>query len=368
MSIRRSALLPAPAFAVPIVILAVCLNIPAMYGQSKTSSFGSDDVQVSVSSADRASAHSAARVYKHAYFSRTPAGMAARHQAARSRLAAAAASSALSSAGVAGDDFTQNPGDVSYQGGATVEFAKSHAVYLNPGGECTIAGCWGNPERFLDDVGESDFIHVLDQYVGLHGSGRYTVGSRAVLKGALPATPLLESDLIAILHGVVAKTGASGYGHIYHLFLPPGVDTCFDPPDNNVCYSPDNFATFGFCAYHDSVTYTDFGHVLFTVEPWQGPGSFCEDSPVGAPNGQLADSTNDTLSHELFETISDPDGDAWWNTVNLALGGNEIGDECLFLGPDGFLAEPTFRADGHLYRVQSEYSNQKHACAISPRN
>ena len=130
------------------------------------------------------------------------------------------------------------------------------------------------------------------------------------MKGALPTTPLLESDLIAILHGVVAKTGASGYGHIYHLFLPPGVDTCFDPPDNNICYSPDNFATFAFCAYHDSVTYTDLGHVLFTVEPWQGPGSGCEDSPVGAPNSQLIDSTDDTLSHELFETISDPDGDA----------------------------------------------------------
>jgi hypothetical protein len=362
MSTHRPALLRAPASAVSIVVLALCLNVPAAFSQSKSSLFRSDDLHVSVSDADRASAQSAVRVYKHAYFSRTPVGLAARHQAAQPHSAGAKKSSSA----IAGDDFTQNPGDVTYQGGPTVAYAVSHAVYVNPGGACTIASCWGNPEGFLDDVGESDFIHVLDQYVGLFSSNRYTLGRRAVVTAPLVENPLSESDLIAILHGVVAKTGAGGYGNIYHLFLPPGVDTCFDAPANNVCYSPDNPATFAFCAYHNSVTYSDLGHVLFTVEPWQGPTSGCEDSPVGAPNGQLTDSTDDTLSHELFETISDPDGDAWWNDTNLALGGNEIGDECLFFGSDGFLILPTFFADGHLYRTQSEYSNEKHACAISP--
>lgn len=365
MSIHRSLLLRVLASAVSLAVLSLCLLVPAACSQSNPSLFRSDDLQIRLTDADRASAQSAVRVYKHAYFSRTSAGLAARHQASAHPQGASAAKSSLA---VAGDDFTQNPGDVTYQGGPTVAYAVSHAVYLNPGGTCTIASCWGDPERFLDDIGESDFIHVLDQYVGLSSRNRYTLGHRAVLKDALPENPLSESDLIAILHGVVAKMGAGGYGNIYRLFLPPGVDTCFDAPANNVCYSPDNFATFGFCAYHDSVTYTDLGHVLFTVEPWQGPGSGCEDSPTGAPNGQLADSTNDTLSHELSETISDPDGTAWWNDADLVLLGNEIGDECLFIGSDGYLNEPTYFADGHLYRTQSEYSNNKHACAISPHN
>lgn len=364
MSIHRSVFLRVLASGVSIAVLSLCLIVPAAVSQSKSSLFRSDDMHVRVSDADRASAQSAVRVYKHAYFSRTAAGLAARHQAAAHPHGASAAKSSLV---VAGDDFTQNPGDVTFQGGPTIAFAQSHAVFVNPGGACTIASCWGDPERFLDDAGESDFIHVLDQYVGLSSRDRYTLGNRAVLTDALAENPLSESDLIAILHGVVAQTGAGGYGNIYHLFLPPGVDTCFDPPLNNVCYSPDNFATFAFCAYHDSVTFSDLGHVIFTVEPWQGAGSGCEDSPVGAPNGQLADSTDDTLSHELSETISDPDGNAWWNFSNLALLGNEIGDECLFLGSDGFLVEPTFPVDKHLYRVQSEYSNSKHACAISPR-
>ena len=364
MSIYRSAIIRALGFSLPFVVLAFCFSVPDAFGQSKSSVFNSDDMRVSVTEADRASAQNTVRVYKHVYFARTPAGQAARHEAPNS----ASASASKSSLSISGKDFTQNPADVTYQGGPTVQFAVSHAVYINPGGACTIASCWGDPERFLDDVGESDFIHLLDQYVGLSGRDRYTVGHRAVVRDPLPENPLSESDLISILHGVIAKTGASGYGHIYHLFLPPGVDTCFDPPNNNICYSPDNFPTFFFCAYHDSVTYPDLGHVLFTVEPWQGPTSGCEDSPVGAPNSQLIDSTNDTLSHELFELISDPDGNAWWNASNAPLFSNEIGDECLFFGSDGFFVEPTFRVDGHLYRVQSEYSNSKHACAISPHD
>lgn len=342
-------------------MFTLCLNALSAFGQSNSSAFRSDDLQVRVNDADRAAALNTIHVYKHAYFARTPAGRAARHEAAPSRSASAKSVFQLSGTG-----FTQDPGDVTFQGGPTIQFAVSHAVFVNPGGTCSIAGCWGDPERFLDDVGGSDFIRLVDQYTGITAHNRYAVGNRAVLTDPIAENPLLESDLIAILHGVVAQTGDTGYGHIYHLFLQPGTDTCFDPPNNNVCYSPDVPATFAFCAYHDSVTFPDFGHVIFTVEPFQGPGSGCEDSPVGAPNGQLADSTDDTLSHELFETISDPDGTAWFNLSNLALLFNEIGDECLFIGPDGFLAEPTFRVDNHLYRVQSEYSNAKHACAISP--
>src|SRR6266700_5550876 len=56
----------------------------------------------------------------------------------------------------------------------------------------------------------------------------------------------------------------------------------------------------------------------------------CSSRP-GTPNGQLADSTNNVLSHETFETITDPDGTAWWNSLDNGLFGQEIGDECSFI-------------------------------------
>jgi hypothetical protein len=354
--------------AAAALLASICFCASVAHGQSKNSSFSGSDLEVSVSDADRAGAGSVVRGEGHANYARTAAGVTARNHDAMKRQSLAASAAAANSQ-VVGESFTQNPGDVTYFGGPVLQYAVSHAVYINPGGACTISGCWGNPEGFLADVSDSDFIHVLDQYAGVTANRRYTVGSRAVLKGNLSSNSLSESDLIAILHGVVSKTGAAGYGNIYHLFLAPGIDTCFDAPANNVCYSPDNLATFAFCAYHDNATFTDLGlHVIFTVEPSQlVPG--CEDAPTGAPNSLLIDSTNDTLSHELSETISDPDLDAWFNNSSFSLAGSEIGDECLFADPfTNIISEPTFRIDGKLYRIQSEYSNDKHACAISPKD
>jgi hypothetical protein len=360
MELRWMRLWHSMRIAVAAVTL-IALSVPLARAQSNQSSGSSDDVNISVSDADRAGAAAAKQTFRHANYARTPAGAAARQKPQLLRQSQASAASNK----IANDNFTQNPGDLTYQGGAVVDFAQSHAVYLT-NGTCTIAGCWGNPEGFLRDLSESDFIHVVDQYTGLHAREPYTVGFRARFTGALPATPLSTSDLATFLHALVANTGVAGYRHIYHLFLPPGVDTCFDPPFDNQCYSPDNPATFVFCAYHGSGDFPDLNqHVLFTVEPFQAvPG--CANGS-GPPNGTLIDSTNDTLSHETFETITDPDGDAFWNRSNFGLFGEEIGDECLFVDPVTLnLTEPTFRINGKLYRVQSEYSNQRHACAIAP--
>jgi hypothetical protein len=343
-------------------LAAASMSALAAHAQSKESRFSNDDLQVRVTPADRDAAGRAVQGSRHLNYARTPAGIAAHNHADFTRIPAAKPPDEDE----VGNGWTQNPGDVAYLGGMVVQHAVSHAVYVNPGGACTIASCWGDPEGFLADLFDSDFIHLTDEYTGQSDDRRYTVGARFVLKDALASNVLYESDLVAILHSVVMTSGEAGYGNIYHLFLPPGVDTCFDPPNESECYSPDNPATFSVCAYHDYVTFTDLGqHVLFTVEPWQG-ASGCVDSPTGAPNGQLADSTNDTLNHETFETISDPDVNAWLNDTNAYLDGLEIADECEFFS-NGYQTDPTFRINGKVYRVQSIYSNRKHTCAISPQ-
>jgi hypothetical protein len=195
-------------------------------------------------------------------------------------------------------------GDLSYQGGSVVEYAQSHAIYLySTSAGCTTPACWGRPATFLQRLGESDFIHVVDQYIGNSADDRYTVGGGffGFLPAASPTAPLVDADMAFIAHEAAQAAGQTGYGHIFHIFLPPGQDECFDAP-SGVCYSPDVPATFFFCAYHTSADFLDGTHVLYTVEPYQNV-SGCNVQP-GTPNGELVDSTMNSLSHETFEGSS----------------------------------------------------------------
>jgi hypothetical protein len=262
------------------------------------------------------------------------------------------------------------PADLSFQGGKVVEFAQSHPIFLfSTSAHCTSPACWGNPSTFLQDLGNSTIIHVVDQYTENHADHRYTLGT-SLHHNIGPSTktkPLVDADMAAFAHAAAVQLGESGYSHIFHIFLPPGQDVCFTATDG-VCYSPDVPATFAFCAYHSSADFTDGRHVLYTVEPFQNvPG--CNVQP-GTPNGQLVDSTASTLSHETIETITDPDGTAWWNnTGNLDLNGFEIADECQYfeiIGQNAFGAAPTIQIGPKKFAIQREYNNDRHACTETP--
>jgi hypothetical protein len=248
------------------------------------------------------------------------------------------------------------------QGGPVMEHAVQHAVYLLPDNRAcpTIAACWGNPEQFLHDLNRSEYIHVTDQYVGTQEHSRYPVGVSGSLTYKIPAKPLTDADIQAVVHAMVALDGGlSGYHHEYHVFLPPGQDECFDS----------TFATCAsnaFCAYHSSADFKDVGHVIYSVEPFANvPG--CSSLQ---PDGSSPSSQNSILSHEMIESITDPDGDAWWNaTGDLDLFGFEIADECQwinFVGNNaGFLLDPVY-LNGRLYFIQSEYNNHFNGCTDGP--
>jgi len=325
-----------------------------------------DELTIRPTAADHSAALAAQTRYRHA----NPAHTAAVQSLSALQTAQRTHSYGSVGAGSDGNELLQYFTDVQNDGGRVVKSALSHAIYLQPqsGVQCTIVTCWGDPEGFLRDLGNSDFIHVIDQYIGLSSNYRYTVGFHATVNYTPPATALLDTDIQAFVHAVAAKTGASGYGHIYHVFLPPGQDECFDSTLSD-CYSPDNESTFYFCAYHSSVDFPDIGHVLYTVEPY-GNILDCQVEP-GSLNGSLVDSANNLLSHETFETITDPDGDAWINSESSLFGGLEIADECVFFGFDaGGLYDgykvPTFLIGQRRYAVQLVNSNKQHACSSAP--
>jgi len=352
-------------FSAGLLLLGVAVCVQAQVA-------GPDLVALKVSGADRSAVASATRVHRKAKaVSNADVGIvpAAGNESLSTAQAQALANFAtLRSASPANaGSAPRYPGDLFNFGGATVTSAKSHNIYVNPDRGCPAPGCWGNPGRYLADLGNSDFIHVVDQYTGVGSDRRYTTGVSYTASYPAPAPAYTDDDILAIVHAAAARGGQSGYGHIYHVFLRPGVDECFDS-SLSTCYSPDNFNTWYFCAYHSSADFADVGHVLYSVEPYQNV-SGCWVAP-GTPNGRLADSTNDTLSHEFFETVTDPDGDGWWQYLGSGMFGQEIGDECVFLAHlgDGSSAPSYYRAGGNPYATQPEYDNSAHGCTVKPGN
>lgn len=257
------------------------------------------------------------------------------------------------------------PADVSKGTGVTLPGAMNHAVYVNYNG--SIAANWGNPEAFLSDLFKDKFIHVTDQYTGRTSAGRYSVGANASVNYPLYGNVLYEHELWAIVHSVARGKGfGSGIGHIYHIFLPKGMDTCLD--EKLQCYAPDNPSAWVFCAYHDAIDFgpSDIGVVFFTVEPFQAVDGCAVANPYA--NSKLIDSTNSSLSHETFETITDPlPPTGWINITTYPEAGNEIADECQ--PPQNSLGnfmERIFPINGKRYQVQLEYSNTYHACVAQP--
>jgi hypothetical protein len=273
------------------------------------------------------------------------------------------------------DVAVNSPLDLTYFGGPVLGSVVSHNIFANCNAACRTPLNF-DPGKFLTDLGNDDFIELIYQYLTGPGvttttplSGRYTKGAGLDATVAFgPPQPgdtnpyYGELDIILLVLAGAAQPGlgGGGDGHIYHVYLPRNVDTCFEAPlgvATSTCYSPDNGSTFAFCAYHGTFR-VGVKRYLFTVEPYQDVGG-CRNNVgngrtlpnAASPTVDPADPGYSTLSHELFETITDPHLNAWFN----GLTGNEIGDLCASF--DNFVT-----VSHHPYVLQSEYSDVNHLC------
>ena len=250
-----------------------------------------------------------------------------------------------------------HPADLAYFGGPVMKSAVEHNIYVN----CKTSNeqCWGNPEEFFQNLPGSKLVSLLGQYTK-SSTANYTFGDGTPISYTAYSNIFYDNDLFSILHSVAKAIGASGYTYEYHIFLPKGIDTCFD--GTTQCYSPDNPPNWVFCAYHGAVTFPDLGTVIFSVEPYQNVFvkhvGGCQTFTKGY--NPLINSTDSTLAHETFESITDPNPNTfstlgWYNIPY----NQEIADLC-----DAFPMKQTI---GTLKLfIQTMYSNKYHGCANGP--
>lgn len=164
---------------------------------------------------------------------------------------------------------------------------------------------------------------------------------------------LTDDQLQAEISKVIAAEGwPTGGTSLFFIMLPSSVGVCIDG-------SSGECSTNTFCAYHSAFgTYSD--PTIYAVEPYNASINGC--SAGESPNGDDADATINTISHEQSEAISDPLLNAWYSAD---ANGDEMADLCAwtFGAASGSLgAEYNQVINGHDYFLQQEYSNDDSGC------
>lgn len=273
-------------------------------------------------------------------------------------------------------------GPVGYAGGPVLTSNRTHVIFWQPSGTPHLVfdpGYRPLVERFLRDVASashstSNVMALTGQYTdSLHRPAAYASRyAGAVLdshplprNGCVepPATAppwtvcLTDQQLQAEIERVVAAHHLpTAERDVYFLLTPKGLGSCMDafPADGCALGGPAN----GYCGYHQ---HTTDGQVDYAVIPYNAVPGHCQ-SNNPRPNGSTADPALSTMSHELAEMITDPNGDGWTDGSGM-----EIGDLCIStfgraIGGSGSRRYNQAIAGGRFY-LQDEWSNFNGACA-----
>jgi len=226
--------------------------------------------------------------------------------------------------------------------------------------------------QYLTDVAAASGTHgnvfaTNTEYSGLNGRVNYgvSVGTPVDDTTAFPAAGCTTNT--GAINVIAANSLPTDLGHMYVMFTPKGVETCFYPgnPSNQQC-SINSTPSAAFCGYHSYFGGT--GESIYAELPFpiysSATGYSCTKQNLGggiqSPNGDTdADVQISTLSHEMSEAITDPNLNAWYDSS-----GYENGDECAYVygtlsGSAGTHYNQVI--NGNVYLTQTEFSNHDYA-------
>jgi large repetitive protein len=256
--------------------------------------------------------------------------------------------------------------DLTYHGGPVMRSNTVYAIYWVPSGYSLPANYAATINQYFTDVaadsGRSTNVYGTDpQYTDSGGRASYdsTFGGSVTDTNSYPADGcadpfapwyvtkcLTDAQLQAEIQSVVAAHGwARDLHHMYFLFTPSGIDSCFDAGSTECAY---NY----YCAYHYYIP-TASGNIVYANMPFTYPDCDVGEYPNGSSN--QADPTINVVSHEHNEAVTDPLVSAWYDDQ-----GYEDGDKCawIFTGAQGpFGSEYTNTINGHNYWLQLEWDN-----------
>ena len=271
--------------------------------------------------------------------------------------------------------------NLSYHNGPTMNTNTTFAIFWgDPSKTSWDSGYQSLIERYFGDVAAASGAtsNVYDAgtqyYDTITGTIRYiqyksTFGGYLVDTTPYPANGCTDkATSICLSDGqlqqeIAADLSASGWsGSIptggesqeVFIFTPKGVGSC---AGSSCAYT-------NFCAYHSWMG-SGTSATLYANQPYANQNYSIYTCNSGQwPNGNSADATLNVVSHEHNETITDQQGNAWYDSS-----GNEDGDKCAWNfgsalgGTSG--AEYNQVINKHDYYLQQEWSNKSSACVLT---
>ena len=224
-----------------------------------------------------------------------------------------------------------------YHGGPVMHTNTVYAIYWVPSGYSVSTNYESLIDRYFQDEaadsGKLTNVYSADpQYTDGTGSAAYssTFGGSVVDATAYPSSGCVDSFGIGqqtsvcltdaqiqteIDNVATAQGWSRGLSNLFILLTPKNVGSCFSA---GMC------AYSFYCGYHDDFTSGGSGLTLYANLPYDAysPAGLACTTGV-SPNGDDADATINVASHEHREAITDPEGNAWYDSS-----GNESADKC----------------------------------------
>lgn len=238
---------------------------------------------------------------------------------------------------------------MAYHGGPIMPFTNVYLIWY---------GSWAGDTSttiipdLITAIGGSSYFSILTTYDDSAGTSILNAVSLAgsTTDNYSQGTQLTNADVAAIVTSAQSIVGADPAGMYIVLTSPDVVETQEGFP--NVC---------GWHSYMSDAYNTKYAWVGNPTS--QGPGCIAQDA--SSPNGNVgADAMANVLVHELDETASDPDLNAWNNGLSA-----EIADVCnfnfgaTFTVPNGSSANVTLGSRNYL--IQQVWVNAGDgACGI----
>jgi hypothetical protein len=261
------------------------------------------------------------------------------------------------------------------------------AIFWAPSGYSFPAGYKAIVNRYLSGIATDSGLHtnvfsVNTQYPGSNGNIKYQIvagtpindaraypsagcpvnGGSVYSDGSGYSTCLDDAQLQAEINRLITLKGlTSDFGHMYSIFTPKRVESCFESTGQHCTINSSPSAAF--CAYHGSFgsssTPTVYANMPFPIYQ-SATGFSCTNENLGggiqSPNNNVdADVEVSPLSHEMSEAITDPELNAWYDAS-----GNENGDDCAYIyGTLKGIAGKHYNQiiAGKHYLTQEEFSN-----------